>query len=261
MDNLALMFFIAVLPIILIMLFVYSKDKSREPFKLLLELFGLGIISCLLVLIISTGMKYVFPFMNKSYSEMSFMNVLIYSFIGVALVEETCKWIMLYIKGYNNSEFDELYDIVVYSVFVSLGFAFIENIGFVFTLGDIKTALLRAISAVPGHACDAVFMGYYLGCAKRFQVKNVKSLERKNIILSILVPTLLHGIYDFCLMSGQIIFVIVFIFFIVMLYIISIKKIKTISENSKRLDETIVFCRNCGALVDGEFCSTCGRKK
>ena len=261
MSNIALTLFLAIVPIILILIFVCSKDKNKEPIKLLLQLFCLGILSCFLVIIISKGLSYIFPFMKQRFSDMNFMNVLLYSFIGVALVEETCKWVMLYFKGYNNSEFDELYDIVVYAVFVSLGFAFVENIMYVFTLGDLKTSLFRAISAIPGHACDEIFMGYYLSVAKRFQVKNVPRLERKNIILSIVVPTIIHGIYDFCLMSGLMILVAVFIIFIIALYIISLKKLKNMSLNNKKLDETVRFCRNCGSLVEGEFCSACGRQK
>lgn len=261
MNNMALTLFVAIVPIFLILLFVYNKDKSKEPIKLLLQLFVLGILSCISVLVVSRGMEFIFPFMKKDYTDMNFVQVLIYAFIGVALVEEACKWIMLFLKGYNNSEFDELYDIVVYAVFVSLGFAFLENIVYVFAIGDLKTALIRAISAVPGHACDAIFMGYYLSRAKQFQASNRKDLETKNIILSILMPTILHGIYDFCLMSGLTILVIVFIVFIIFLYIISIKKLEETSINNKKIIEQKGFCINCGSLVEGEFCPSCGRKQ
>lgn len=261
MNNIALTLFVAIVPIFLILLFVYNKDKSKEPIKLLLQLFGLGVISCLLVLFVSRGMEFIFPFMKQDYRQMSFGHVLIYAFVGVALVEESCKWIMLFLGGYNNSEFDELYDIVVYAVFVSLGFAFLENIVYVFTIGDLKTAFIRAISAVPGHACDAIFMGYYLSKAKQFQMKKRKDLETKNIILSILIPTILHGIYDFCLMSGLIILVIVFIVFIIFLYIISVKKLEETSANNQKIKEEKDFCTNCGAKLDGEFCPACGRRQ
>ena len=45
-----------------------------------------------------------------------------------------------------------------------------------------------------------IFMGYYLTIAKQAHLDGNKEQEKLNKIKSILVPTLLHGIYDFCLM-------------------------------------------------------------
>ena len=234
--------FLAVLPVILILLIVYNKDKSKEPLPLLLLLFTSGIGSCFLVLIISDFLERFLPFMNLNLETASFVQILLYSFIGVALVEECCKWLMVYVIGYHNKEFDELYDVLVYSIFVSLGFAFFENILYVWQSETIATALVRALSAVPSHACDAVFMGYYLSVAKQCAYKNRKDYETKNIILSILIPSLLHGIYDFCLMSGITILIVVFLVFVVFLYIISIKRLKLIASSNKKIVHKNKFC-------------------
>ncbi len=260
-NNLSLMLFLAVLPVVLILIFVYNKDKTKEPLGLLMKLFGLGILSCFLVLAISAGMEKIFPFMRGNIDDKSFLDTLLYSFIGVALVEEFCKWLMLYFKGYKNDEFDELYDILVYSVFVSLGFAFFENILYVLGNQQLSVALLRAVSAVPGHACDAVFMGYYLNLAKQFYYKDRKELEKKYIIYSILVPALLHGIYDFCLMSGYTILAVTFVFFVIFLYSISIVKLKELSESNKKIKFKNKFCGTCGAKIEGEFCRVCGSRQ
>mgnify|MGYP002868653111 CR=1 FL=1 len=176
MQNLSILLFLCIVPIILILVVVYSMDKNKEPLRLLLSLFCLGIVSCFIVIKLSNLLRVIFPFMNTSTMNMDFLNLLLYSFVGIALVEEVCKWVMVYAVGYHNTEFEELYDILVYAIFVSLGFAFYENIVYVFTIGNIKTAALRAISAVPGHACDAVFMGYYLSLAKQFHYKKRKDL-------------------------------------------------------------------------------------
>ena len=261
MDSLSIRLFLAILPVVLILIFVYNKDKSKEPLGLLLKLFGLGILSCFLVLAISSGMEKIFPFMKGDIDKKSFLDTLLYAFIGVALVEEFCKWLMLYFQGYKSKEFGELYDILVYAVFVSLGFAFFENILYIVGNEEISIALLRAVSAVPGHACDAVFMGYYLNLAKQFNYKDRKDLERKYIILSILIPALLHGIYDFCLMSGYSILVLSFIVFVIFLYSISLKKLKELSESNKKIKFKNNFCEVCGAKVEGQFCGVCGTRR
>ena len=59
-------------------------------------------------------------------------------------------------------------------------------------------------------------------------------MEKKNIILSVLVPTILHGIYDFCLFSSIDILLIVFLLFVIAVYIFSIKKIKLLAAQCKK---------------------------
>lgn len=261
MSSIGLTIFVTILPVILILVYVNSKDRTKEPLSLLIKLFLLGIISCFLTLGISFISEKYIPFMNPELRNEKFVYTFLYAFIGVALIEELFKWIMVYFVGYKNKKFDELYDIIVYSVFVSLGFACIENIISLLTYNsELSVALIRAISAVPGHACDAIFMGYYLCLAKHFHIRKDKKREKNNIYLSIMVPTLLHGIYDFCLMSDQVILIIVFIVFIIFLYYISIKKLNHISKNSTLLNKTTKQCQNCGAKVEKDFCPICGKK-
>ena len=261
MDNSSLLAFLSFLPIIIILMVIYTKDKRKEPFSLLILLFLLGIASCFLVMGVSTFLKPILPFMNMSLSEMDFLNILLYAFIGIALIEEICKWVMVYFVGYHSKHFDELYDIIVYAVFVSLGFAFYENLIYIYSNGSIRTAIIRAISAIPVHACNAVFMGYYLSLAKYFHSKGRKDIERNNIILSIIIPTVLHGIYDFCIMSRSTIFIIVFVIFIVYLDIISIKKVKDISTSNKNIGKELTFCPTCGLKLINGYCRNCGRKQ
>ena len=99
-------------------------------------------------------------------------------------------------------------------------------------------------------------MGYYLNLAKQFNYKDRKDLERKYIILSILIPALLHGIYDFCLMSGYSILVLSFIVFVIFLYSISLKKLKELSESNKKIKFKNNFCE-----VEGQFCGVCGTRR
>ena len=261
MDNTALMLFFATLPVILILVVVYNSDKSKEPLPLLMELFVFGILSCFLVVVISNALEFIFPFIAKETKSMNFIEIILYAFLAVALVEELCKWLVVYIIGYHNKEFDELYDIIVYAVFVSLGFAFMENVIYIFYLGDLSTAIIRAVSAIPGHACDAIFMGYYLSLAKEYHYQNRRDLEIKNIIMSIIMPTIIHGIYDYCLMSGLTILIGVFISFVIALYFISINKLRNVAQNNKNLLNKNVFCPICGAHLNDSICPNCNQRQ
>ncbi len=283
-----ILFILAVLPIVAICTYIYMKDKNKEPLALLIKLFLLGIGSCFVVLIMSKILFKFFPFMEKSTANMTFFEVMTYSFIGVALIEEFCKWMMTYYGAYKTKAYDEVYDGIVYAVYVSLGFAFLENLLYVFGNGSIIVGISRGILAVPGHACDAVFMGYYLSLAKVYAQQNNKKQEKKNLILSIIVPTILHGIYDFCLFSSIDLLLIVFLIFVITIYIVAFKKIKQLSALYKKTQpqyQQVVtqqayqtqqlppqnpsevpqpqnkFCPYCGTPVSGNFCTKCGARQ
>ena len=169
---------LAILPVLVIGTYVNRKDRHKEPTSILVKLFISGILSCFVVLFVSDILGSLFPILSSSSEKTSLVEMLIYAFIGVALVEEGSKLLMVYNISYKNKEFDEIYDIIIYSVFVALGFAAFENI--LYVLGNetieasITTGVLRAILAVPGHACDGLFMGYYLSLAKISELQNQK---------------------------------------------------------------------------------------
>lgn len=247
---------IAILPVIILGFYIYKRDKHKEPTDLLARLFLSGIVSCFLVLAISSLLTLIFPFLDKAYNTMNFFEFTFYTFIFIALTEECCKWLMTYYIGYKNKYFDEVYDILVYSVFVALGFAAFENILYVFGNYSIEVGMMRAFLAIPGHVCDGIAMGYYLSLAKFHErLGNTKEMKI-NMIKSILVPALYHGIYDFCCLTNSNLVLIVFIIFIVYLYIISFKKIKLLSEQTINLNPNN-YCPKCGQRVTGHYCSNC----
>lgn len=229
----SILFFLAIIPVVVILTYIYLKDRNKEPWSLLIKLFFMGIASCFLVLLVSEVVFKIFPFMDKDTAYMTFFETMAYAFIGVALIEEFCKWLMTFTGAYKHKAYDEVYDGIVYSVYVSLGFACLENILYVFMNNSVVVGISRALLAVPGHACDAVFMGYYLSLAKVYASQGKKNLEKKNLVLSVLVPTILHGIYDFCLFANIDLLLIVFLIFVIAMYIFAIKKIKLLAAQCK----------------------------
>ncbi len=232
-----LLLIIAIFPVIILGAYIYKKDKHKEPKLLLIKLFTSGILACLLVVIITLIASLLFPFINKNYTTMNFMEFFIYIFIFISLTEEFCKWLMTYHIGYKSKEFDEMYDIIVYSVFVALGFASFENLLYVFGVGSIEVGIFRGILAIPGHVCNGIAMGYYLSQAKYYKMKENKKEEKLEIIKSILIPTIYHGIYDYCCLVESNIVIIVFIVFIIFLYTTSLKKVKLLSKEIKSTDK------------------------
>lgn len=255
---------LAILPSFLLGFYVYKKDeKEKEPSYLLSKLFLNGILSAFVVLFISYIVDPSLSLVNSVFVE---------AFVGVALIEEGVKWLFVYRDTWNHREFNHIYDAIVYSVFVSLGFATFENLLYVFTSGESLTlsffvAILRAISSVPGHAFFAVFMGYYLGLAKLSERNKNLSLKSRYLFLSILVPVLCHGFFDFCLMTGDLIFIAVFVAFVIFLYVSAFSKIRKHSEilvmfptenSSASLEHKCPYCNQQIEFGD-KFCSECGK--
>ena len=230
---------LALLPSVLIGMYLYKKDHNKESKGILIKLFLGGVGSCFLTLAITFGIGAIFPGLIPSSETASSTNIFVLFFqvlLGVALIEEFSKWFFAYFIGYKSREFDEIYDILLYCGFVALGFATFENVLYVFTSDQsLTTALLRAVTAVPGHVCDAIFMGYYLGIAKRHETKGDKSNKNKYIALAIIVPMFTHGIYDFLIMSGSGLLVLVWLVFVLLVYIYVIKKIRDISRAKKTI--------------------------
>ena len=74
-----------------------------------------------------------------------------------------------------------------------MGFATIENISYTYQYGEF-TAWARMFTAVPMHAIFAIIMGYYMGIQKYYGKKNYA-------LIGLLYASLLHGIYDFVIIS------------------------------------------------------------
>lgn len=225
-----LLIIISMIPVILLGLYIYNKDSVKEPKSLLLILFSSGLLASFLVIIINIIIALLFPdlYLSENYSKFGFSKLFLLIFLEVALVEEFCKWIMIRTIGYPHKDFDQLYDIIVYSAFVALGFAAIENIFYVLQ-GGITLGIYRALFSVPGHVAFGVFMGYYLGLAKIYQHKD-KTKYRLYMILSLLIPTLLHTIYNFFLMLEAFWYLIIFLGFIIILYVSAVKEIDKVSK-------------------------------
>ena len=275
-----ILFIAALIPVAALGYFIYINDIHTEPGGVLAKIFGLGCLSVIPAVIMEMVFHMFFP-TDKS---TNFLIIFINTFIAVALIEETCKWTVAKKFGYNSDSFDEIYDVIVYSVFASLGFAAIENLKYVLNLGLIN-AFVRAIYSIPGHACFGVLMGYYLAKAKISANSGNKSLYNRYIVFSVLFPTLAHAMFDAILFYSRNIgrvhepfyFYLFFIALVAVCFVIvrklskmqqnlttGVKKGNIVVPNNENLEvsnDNIEFCPICGKNVKGlNYCPYCGIK-
>ncbi len=182
---------LALAPVVFLMTYLYVKDEyDREPLRHLIIAFVLGILTAIPVVFVGEQLRTLFEVDANS----DLFGIIIYAFIVVALTEEGMKYLVLRNYAYRLKEFDEPYDGIMYGATISLGFAAIENVLYVFQGGE-DVALLRMVTAVPAHAVFGVLMGYYAGRA-RFLAKGSPQIER---LKGLLIAVLFHGLYDFFL--------------------------------------------------------------
>ena len=206
----------AVIPAIFLMIKVYRSDKlEKESTTTLLVLAIAGVIATIIALVLEWIFGFVLDLVVPESSVL--YNVILYFGI-VAFAEEGAKYLLLKNRTWKSLEFNCQYDGVVYAIFVSLGFALWENIFYVLAYG-FSTAIIRAVTAIPGHASFGVFMGILYGAAKKFERRGDSSMSRLFRVLSVIVPALLHGAYDYIASSDGSVWP--FIIFVVILFALS----------------------------------------
>ena len=234
MDDIILLV-IAVLPAIALMVFIYTHDKTeKEPLGLLIKLAVAGAVSTFPIAIAEF---IVDDALLSTLPETSLAYLVISNFIGVALVEEAGKLITTKLVSWKNKAFNYTFDGVVYAVFVSLGFALLENVMYVFTNETFAEALSvgisRALLSIPLHCFCGVFMGIFYAEAKKQSLLGNQAQKKKCLFYALAVPTVLHGFYDFCLSVDFVFIDTLFIAFVIAMYVVSFKYVKKAWQNDQ----------------------------
>ncbi|WP_042457891.1 glutamic-type intramembrane protease PrsW [Neobacillus dielmonensis] len=197
-------------PGIALLSYFYLKDEyESEPVSFVLRTFLYGALLVFPIMFI----QHVLEAENLVKTEF------IDAFLTSSLLEEFFKWFILFYIVYQHVEFDEPFDGIVYGSAVSLGFATVENV-FYLVANGIEHAMTRALLPVSSHALFGVIMGYYIGKAKF-----TEGSKAKWVTLSLMLPALLHGFYDFILISLENWLIIIFPFMI-FLWWFGLRKVK-----------------------------------
>lgn len=198
-TSFALYSLASIIPVLLILFYVYKRDYFPEPPRVVLTTFALGVASIFPI-------QILIPFVEgigenlQLYGEEYYFYI---SFIRAGFLEELFKWLILIFYCVRLDDFDEPMDALVYGVAVSLGFAAYENFEYVtsYFINDganaAKSVLIhRSYTAIVLHSLCGVFMGFYLREAI-FSKEN----HRLNLFLSLFYPICLHGFYDEIILS------------------------------------------------------------
>ena len=228
----------ALVPAAFLMVQVYRLDRiEKEPPGLLLKLALFGALSGLAAGAIEGALTRVLDVTLGG----GMLRLMLENFLAVALVEEACKrWVVLKF-AWRHPAFDYRFDAVVYCVFSALGFAALENILYVAEYG-FAVAVSRALLSVPGHCFFAVYMGIYLGQAKmaeramqRYYIELPDETPGQYLRASLLVPTLLHGFWDFSLSVGGWLMTVLFYLFVLAFFIDAYRKLRFAAGSDEQL--------------------------
>lgn len=233
--NIIIILSAAILPAILLWLFIWKKDTQKEPTSWLLKAVLWGVTIIIPVAILESEIETIL--FGVEGKPTTLFGTITMAFGVAALPEETFKLLALWMVLRRNPYFDEHFDGIVYAVCVGLGFAAFENIMYVFGEEDwFSTAIVRALLAVPGHYAFAILMGYY------YSVYHFVDHSPKVAACVLLVPVLAHGTYDALAMSGIVSPVIgglcffVLIYFCVKMHKVAKKKVLAMIEKDSQFN-------------------------
>ncbi len=187
--------FFGVIPSFVWLFFYLRKDSHPEPHSQILKIFFYGMLIALPAVLGEMGaLQFLHSFdLSKTVSSV------LYLFLGVALLEEFLKYLVVNQKIFRNKELDEPIDIVIYMIVSALGFAAAENILFLFSLGPtfllgetVLITVFRFLGATFLHALVSALFGYFLALSFYTPKKQIRYFT-----LGLGISTVLHGCYNF----------------------------------------------------------------
>ena len=206
--------FIGALPSLLWLAYFLRKDKDKEPFGILFQLFIFGGISTLFALVLEIAYGGLFSQFFKGYSDlkdcifgicldldtkrMLYENfyVGIYMLLGISVIEELVKFIFARLKMRKDKYFDLPVDGMIYLIVVALGFAAVENTAFVSGMTNLDSIInllyLRAITATLLHVIASGIFGYFFALSLVYY-----KLKYLMISLGFFGAVLIHTIFNF----------------------------------------------------------------
>lgn len=191
MTSVPLAVLASLVPGLLWVWYFYRADRyDPEPKRLVYRTFVTGMLAVFPAALLETPVR---PLLAAFPSLIGMFGVVV---LGIGLVEEGVKLFVVYRGVYGRAEFDEVMDGIIYGTTAGLGFATLETFLYIFRFG-IAVAPARALLTALAHASFSGLAGYQLGVAKFASPE-----ARRRLLLSgLAVATLLHGLYDFLILS------------------------------------------------------------
>ena len=185
--------FFTLLPAIIVCCFFYFANRFKDSKFFIAKAFALGVLICFPAGYLNTYILQTFTNNNP------INNALLVGFFAGGLIEELLKFFALLFYLPTQKKLKK-FDIVIFALFISLGFAVYENFGYVFdpSGASFDIAFLRAFTAVPMHIFNGIIMGYF------FEFYS-KTGDKKFVGYTVLLPIILHGSYNFFVTENMLI--------------------------------------------------------
>jgi RsiW-degrading membrane proteinase PrsW (M82 family) len=188
-----------VVPSVIWLLFYLRKDAHPESNRMVIKIFLYGMLVALPTALIELGLSEEIKKLSFSPLVLSIIN----TFLGVALIEEFLKYLVVREKVLDHHEFDEPLDTMLYMIIAALGFAASENILIFFNIDPsslftdaFEVGVSRFVSATFLHALCSGSFGYFLALSFYEQKNKIKFT-----VLGLGISVLLHGLYNFSIIE------------------------------------------------------------
>jgi len=196
-----ILIFFGLAPSVIWLLFFLRKDKLPESKRMILKIFFYGMLATVPTALIELGFFEKIGGLNLP----PLLFALLYAFLGIGLVEEILKYLVVKKMVLNNREFDEPVDAMLYMIIAALGFAALENLLILlpmsvhFQFFEVAfVSIFRFVGATFLHALCSGLLGYYLALSF-LRTKDKTKLAIKGMFWA----TLLHGLYDLSIMKVE----------------------------------------------------------
>lgn len=182
----------------------------------------------------------VLKFLDSNFQDQNVQ--LIFLFISVGIVEEIVKQFLVRFIDRKYLLIQTINESIQYSLVAALGFAFAENIFYIFSIYSqfgiqqlFVTYLFRAVFTTCAHMIFSGFFGYYYGIAKfslniveqsrwlgkkqrvtRFlgnllKISNYEAYKKLTVLKGLIIAIFLHAVFNLLLQFNQIILVAAFV--------------------------------------------------
>ncbi len=219
----------AILVTLIWMFYIRNLDFfSKEKIQLTVLGFILGSVFSFFTFPLSDLVSALF---SIEYSNNTFYNLFVYSFLGIGIVEELVKLIPVLIILFFTKEIDEPIDLIYYASVSALGFAFIENLLY---FRDVSGSIVigRALTSTVGHMIDASIVIYGVILWK------FRSKKEWMILYYFFLGSFAHALYDYFLFEDLFLFFLATFAFFIQAWAIMINNA---INNSKYFEYSISF--------------------
>lgn len=226
-------FIYATIPSVVILLIIYANDKFKEPKVIIFKTFLLGYaLSFFLYPFIFNLDDLIESIYQNSYT-LSYLDYdFISNFLRASFLEESAKFIILYIFVSKYSEFDEPMDAIVYGVAVSLGFSAMENFDYIRTEEELTLLQISLHRFLPTmmHMTTGIMMGFLFS---KFYFNHTKKFWK--LFIALFIPLLVHGTYNFSWVWGMINFNSFIYSYLLLVFIIFVAVLMFRHQKSKQI--------------------------